>query len=88
MRPAYDCDSAPRTGDSCQDAQDEIDQERALATARRKRLSASAQRECDSVKAAISANDEVEQRADARGLMESLQQDTLSLRKRYQELGC
>jgi len=63
-------------------------QERAAAAARRKRLSIRTQRECDTVKAAIADNDGVEQRAGARGLMESLQQDTLSLRKRYQELGC
>lgn len=59
-----------------------------MMAARRKRLSIRAQRECDTLKAAIADNDEVEQRAGTRGLMESLQQDTLSLRKRYQELGC
>jgi hypothetical protein len=55
---------------------------------RRRPLKASVKRECTRLDAAIRDNEETEQRAGARGVMESLQQDAQSLRKRYRELGC
>jgi len=58
------------------------------AAPRRKPLKASVKRECTRLDAAIRDNEETEQRAGARGVMESLQQDAQSLRKRYRELGC
>lgn len=63
------------------------EQEYATA-ARRHRLGASARRECRTLEAAILDNEQAEQRRAGRGVMEALQQDTLSLRKRYRELGC
>ncbi|WP_312518155.1 hypothetical protein [Massilia sp.] len=57
-------------------------------TPRRKPLKASARRECGRIDAAIRANEETERRGGARGVMESLEQDAQSLRKRYRELGC
>ena len=53
------------------------------AAPRRKPLKASVKRECTRLDAAIRDNEETEQRAGARGVMESLQQDSQSLRKRY-----
>ena len=57
-------------------------------TPRRKPLKASAKRECARIDAAIRDNEETERRSGARGVMESLEQDAQSLRKRYRELGC
>jgi len=58
------------------------------AAPRRKPLKRAARRECARIDAAIRDNEQVEQRSGARGVMESLQQDVQSLRKRYRELGC
>lgn len=58
------------------------------AAPRRKPLKASTRRECARIDAAIRDNEETERRGGARGVMESLEQDAQSLRKRYRELGC
>jgi hypothetical protein len=58
------------------------------APTRRKPLKAATRRECARLDAAIRDNEQAEQRSGARGLMESVQQDAHSLRKRYRELGC
>lgn len=55
---------------------------------RRYQLGTNAQRECRSLESAILDNERMEQRAAGRGVMESLQRDTLSLRQRYHELRC
>ena len=64
------------------------DAPRGVAPARRKSPAPRSQCECQTTMAAIRDNDEAQQHADARGVMESLEQDTLSLRKRYRELRC
>jgi len=63
------------------------EQQHATAT-RRYKLAAPAQRECRSLESAILDNEEVERRAGASSLVQSLQHDTLSMRKRYHELNC
>lgn len=47
-----------------------------------------APRECRSLHAAIADSEQVERRAGAGMIIESLQQDLLNLRKRYRQLGC
>jgi len=88
-RLAKACDADTRSRAACQDIGEAIrDPERLAAAARRKPLDARTQRECRTVRDAIRENEEAQQRRGARGVMESLQQDTLSLRQRYRELGC
>lgn len=83
------CDADAKSRAACQEVKDAIDDpERLAAAARRKALGPRAQRECRTLRAAIQDNEEVEQQRGARGLMDSIQQETLSLRQRYREIGC
>lgn len=87
--PVQATEQAPRhhAARSTCDGSQPCDQQKQSAQ-RRKPLKASVKRECTRLDAAIRDNEETEQRAGARGVMESLQQDSQSLRKRYRELGC
>lgn len=88
-RLAQACDADTRSRAACRDIGEAIrDPQRLAAAARRKPREARTQRECRTVREAIRENEEAQQRRGARGVMESLQQDTLSLRQRYRELGC
>ena len=82
--PAHALDGARDAG------KDQAHQTRAAkeATPRRKPLKAASKRECTRIGAAIRDNEDTERRSGARGVMESLEQDAQSLRKRYRELGC
>lgn len=82
------CDADAKSRAACQEVKDAMeDPERLAAAARRKALGPRAQHECRTLREAIQDNEEVEQRG-ARGLMDSIQQETLSLRQRYREIGC
>lgn len=73
----------------CQEAKGGgVEPQRIARAARRKRPKPRIQCECQTVQAAIRGNEDAEQHVGARGVMESLAPDTLSLRKRYRELGC
>jgi len=65
-----------------------MDEQQFTTATRRDKLGAQEQRECRTLESAILDNEEVERDVGARALMESLQQDTLSMRKRYRELRC
>lgn len=84
----HQCEADAHSRAACQEIKEAIDDPERLATAaRRKALGPRAQRECRSLRAAIQDNEDVEQRG-AHGLMDSLQQETLSLRQRYRDIGC
>jgi len=73
------CDSGALDAESCQSTKQ---------APRPKPLKASTRCECTRIDGAIRDNEKAEQRIGARGVMESLQHDVISLRKRYRELRC
>ena len=88
-RPVHACDADARSRAACQEVKEAIDDpERIAAGARHKHPKSRLQHECRYLKAAIRDNEQLEQRSSARGLIESLGQDTLSLRQRYRQLRC
>lgn len=73
------CDNGALDAESCQSTKQ---------APRSKPLKASTRCECTRIDGAIRDNEKAEQRIGARGVMESLQHDVISLRKRYRELRC
>jgi len=66
----------------------EMNEQQYATATRRYALDASAQRACRALEAAIIDNERSEQQSHASEPLESLRQDTLSLRQRYRELRC
>jgi hypothetical protein len=76
---AQDAAGTPRSREAAKQAPD--------GTRKRPRLDARIRQECSSLGATILESEKVERRANA-GMIDSVQQDLLSLRKRYRKLGC
>ncbi|MBQ5946467.1 hypothetical protein [Massilia sp. ST3] len=61
---------------------------RPTATAKHQHPRARAHRECRGLKDAIVVSEQAERRNSGAGMIESLRQDLLALRKRHRQLGC
>lgn len=67
---------------------DQAPRPRAAIKRPRQSVSARTQRECRGLKDAIQVSEQAERRSTGAGVIESLRQDLLSLRKRHRQLGC
>ena len=90
LDPAIDaCAQAGRHGQPCAGAMPGKTPRPTAAIERpRHAVSARVKRECRGLKDAIQVSEQAERRSTGAGVIESLRQDLLSLRKRHRQLGC